>query len=166
MLIEVYSDGSATTADLPGGWAFVVCVQGVKVAEGSGHLPKATNNIAEITAAISGLEYVATHDIPGVSGGDEGHRIVLISDSQLTLHFADGSWNCKKPHLLPYVLKLRKYYRQLNAETRWVRGHNGDVQNERCDELAKAARNGSVREPNSYDQKPALDDVGPGKIGT
>lgn len=141
MLIEVYSDGSATTADLPGGYGFVICVEGVKVAEGSGHIPKATNNVAELTAAISGLEYIATHDISGVDAVNNGPpRIVLISDSQLVLHFADGTWRCKKPHLLPYYLKLRKLYGQLNAETRWVRGHTGDTQNERCDELAKAAR--------------------------
>jgi ribonuclease HI len=140
LLIEVYSDGSATTADLPGGWGFVICVNGIKVAEGSGHMPKATNNVAEITAAISGLEYVATHDLPGVDGSCDTRSIVLISDSQLVLHFADSSWNCKKPHLLPYVLKLRKLYRELNATTRWVKGHAGDEQNERCDVLAKHAR--------------------------
>lgn len=144
MLIEVYSDGSATTADLPGGWGFVICVNGIKVDEGSGHLTKATNNVAEITAAISGLEYVATHDLSGVDASDTERTIVLVSDSQLVLHFADSTWNCKKPHLLPYVLKLRGLYRKLNATTRWVRGHTGDEQNERCDVLAKHAReNGS-----------------------
>jgi len=29
---------------------------------------------------------------------------------------------------------------QFNAKTRWVHGHNGDVNNERCDKLANAAR--------------------------
>ena len=157
MLIEVYADGSATTADLPGGWAFVICVQGVKVAEGSGHLPKATNNVAELTAAISGLEYVATHDLPGVAGGDGETNIVLVSDSQLTLHFADGTWQCKKPHLLPCYLKLRGLYKKLNAGTRWVRGHTGDEQNERCDVLAKAARELLLQHPTQdrHDPQPS-----------
>ena len=145
MLIEVYTDGSATTADLPGGYAFVICVDGVKVHEGSGHLPKATNNVAELSAAIAGLEYVAATYIRGNNTGNALPNIVLISDSQLVLHFADSTWNCKKPHLLPYVLKLRKYFRELNAETRWVKGHSGDEHNETCDKLAKAAR----QEPSS-----------------
>ena len=137
MLIEIYSDGSATTKDLPGGWAFVICVEKVKVAEGSGHIPKATNNVAEITAAISGLEYITTHDLPGVVDAAE---VVLISDSKLVLGYADGSYQCKALHLLPLMLKLRKLYRQLNATNRWERGHQGEPNNERCDELAKVAR--------------------------
>ena|ERR1700677_4023047 len=140
MLIEVYSDGSATTADKPGGYGFVICVEGVKVAEGSGHLPSATNNVAEITAAIAGLEYVGTHDLPGTDVQSTVRRIVLVSDSQLVLGYANGDYQCRKPHLLTIFLQLRKLYRQLNAETRWVRGHTGDEHNERCDVLAKAAR--------------------------
>jgi len=137
MLIEVYSDGSATTADKPGGYAFVVCVEKVRVAEGSGHLPKATNNVAEITAAIAGLEYITTHDLPGV---DETGQVILISDSKLVLGYADGSYQCKAMHLLPLMLKLRKLYRQLNATNRWVKGHSGDEFNELADQLAKSAR--------------------------
>ena len=116
MLIEVYSDGSGTTDEKPGGYGFVICVNRVKVAEGSGHLPKATNNVAELTAAISGLEYVTTHDLPGVDAVSSAEcsaaeGIVLISDSQLVLKFASGEYQCRKPHLLPLMLKLRKLYR-------------------------------------------------------
>ena len=145
MLIEVYSDGSATTSDKPGGYGFVICLNGIKVAEGSGHLPKASNNFAEITGAIAGLEYILNTDIPGVdgecSGGTvQGFRVTLVSDSKLVLGYANGSYQCRARHLLPLMLKLRKLYRQLNAETRWVRGHAGDEQNEACDRLAKSAR--------------------------
>lgn len=140
MVLEVYSDGSATTGDKPGGYAFVICVGGVKVAEGSGHLPKATNNVAEITAAIAGLEYIKTHDVRGVDGGHEEPNVVLVSDSKLVLGYATGEYQCKAMHLLPLCLKLRKLYRELNASTRWVKGHAGQEFNERCDELAKAAR--------------------------
>lgn len=142
MLIEVYTDGSATTADKPGGYGYVVCVNGIKVHEGSGHLLKATNNTAEVTAAIRGLTYVATTDIPGCQpdDGSTGTRIVLISDSQLTLRWATGEYRCKQWHLIPLVIELRKIFIKLNAETRWVKGHNGDEHNERCDVLAGEAR--------------------------
>jgi ribonuclease HI len=149
--VEVYSDGSATTGDKPGGWAFVLCVDGVKVAEGSGYLSKSTNNVAEITAALRGLDYVATTDIPGCivredGTGDvqddkaDGARIVLVSDSQLTLKWATGEYNCKKWHLIPLVIQLRKLTQKLSVETRWVKGHSGNEHNERCDKLANAAR--------------------------
>lgn len=146
MLIEVYSDGSGTTGDLPGGYGYVICVDGVKVAEGSGGLDAATNNVAEVTAAIRGLSHVATTDIPGSVSGNavddatNGVRVVLISDSQLTLKWATGEYQCKKWHLIPHVIELRKLMKKLEAETRWVRGHNGDEHNERCDVLAGSAR--------------------------
>lgn len=151
VLIEIYSDGSGTTGDLPGGYAFVICVNGVKVAEGSGGLPKASNNVAEVTAAIRGLEYVASTDISGCTSdaggssdktddGTDRTRIVLISDSQLTLKWGTGEYQCKKWHLIPLVIELRKLIKQLEATTRWVKGHSGQEFNERCDVLAKAAR--------------------------
>jgi ribonuclease HI len=151
MLVEIYTDGSATTADKPGGYAFVICVDGVKVVEGSAGISKATNNVAEVKAAIAGLTYVATHDIPGCGFSADGESdskdvqghgadIVLISDSQLTLKWATGEYQCKKWHLVPHVIELRKLYRQLNVTTRWVKGHNGDEHNETCDTLAKSAR--------------------------
>lgn len=158
MLLEIYSDGSATTGDKPGGYGFVVCVEGIKVAEGSGHIPKATNNVAELTAAISGLEYVATHDIPGMDGIHTELNVVLVSDSKLVLGYATGEYQCRKPHLLPLMLKLRKLYRNLNATTRWVKGHSGDEYNERCDVLAKAAREACPG--SSTDVKEDRDDKG------
>lgn len=142
MKLEVYSDGSATTSDKPGGYAFVICVNKIKVAEGSGHIPQATNNAAEITAAIAGLEYIATHDIPGVDNTCHENMVVLISDSKLVLGYADKSYQCRKPHLLGLCLRLRMLFQLHGATTRWERGHIGEENNERCDTLAKAARTG------------------------
>jgi ribonuclease HI len=151
MLIEVYSDGSGTTGDLPGGYGFVICVDGVKVAEGSGGLPTASNNVAEVTAAIRGLEYITTYDVPGCIFNDDGYvsetndgksgaRVVLISDSQLTLKWATNEYQCKKWHLIPHVIQLRKLVKKLEVTTKWVKGHNGNEHNEACDVLAGAAR--------------------------
>ena len=107
-------------------------------------MPKATNNVAELTAAIAGLEYISTNDVPGVhnpaGGVDEEISVCLVSDSKLVLGYATGEYQCKAMHLLPLCLKLRKLYRSFSATTRWVRGHTGDEHNERCDVLAKAAR--------------------------
>ena len=132
MKIEVYADGSATTADTPGGWAFVVVIDGQKVHEGSGGILKATNNVAELTAALSGLEYCAT-TYPTES-------VTLISDSQLALNYTNGSWNCRKLHLAMLHAKLRKIYESGKVTTQWVRGHSGVEHNERCDQLAKSER--------------------------
>jgi len=152
MLIEVYCDGSSEgNSTGHGGFAYVICVEGVKVHEGNGHLNIATNNTAEIEAAIHGLTYVATTDIPGIDANSSGSgvNIVLISDSQLTLKWATGEFRCKKWHLIPLVIELRKLYQQVGATTRWVKGHNGNEFNERCDVLANEAR----KDPSTTDSK-------------
>jgi ribonuclease HI len=139
MKIEVYSDGSSDgKSGGIGGWAFVVLVDGVKVYENSGHEQNATNNSMETVAAAAGLEYVAL-TYP------QAEDVTLISDSQLTLRWASGEYKIKAPHLVPYVIRLKKAFKQLNAKTRWERGHIGEPNNCRCDELAKNAReNGKV----------------------
>lgn len=134
MIIEVYSDGSSDgKSGGVGGWAFIVLIDGVKVHEASGSEQKATNNTMELLSATMGLEYVAA-TYPQCAD------VTLISDSQLALRWATGEYRVKKPHLLPYVLRIRKVFRQLNAKTRWERGHSNEPNNERCDLLAKAAR--------------------------
>ncbi len=133
-MVEVYSDGSGTSVGLPGGWGFVVVVDGTKVHEGSGSLPDASNNVAELTAALEGLQYVDSN--PDLKSRD----ITLVSDSQLVLGFASGEWEPKKFHLLLLASKVNKLYGSLDASKRWVKGHSGDTYNELCDKLAKAAR--------------------------
>lgn len=144
MKIEVYTDGSATTADKPGGWAYVIVVEGQKQSEGSGHLPKATNNVAEITAAIEGLKAASLYaaNANGNAGRAPGstYDIELVSDSQLVLRYATGEYQCRKYHLIPLYIQLKKHFQAAKATTRWVRGHSGDTYNEQCDKLAKAAR--------------------------
>lgn len=138
MKIELYSDGSGNTFDSEGGYGWRIVVDGVPVKDGSGYLPKATNNVAEITAAIAGLEEVKKlYPNLNVQNGDS---IELVADSQLVLGYASGAYTCKALHLLPLYLKLRSIYKELNCTQRWVKGHNKDTHNEACDQLAKTAR--------------------------
>ena len=133
MKITVYSDGSSDgkTGGV-GGWAFVILVDGVKVHEASGSEESATNNTMECRAALEGLKY-ATATYPNES-------IELISDSQLVLNYTNGKWKCKKLHLALLHSQLRKLHETGKVTTKWERGHIGEVNNCRCDELAKAAR--------------------------
>lgn len=139
MNVEIWCDGSATTANLPGGYGVVILVDGVKYREISGHLNKATNNVAELTGAICGLE--AVENDPSLAGRTS---VVLVSDSQLTLRYATGEYQCRKYHLVPLFCKLRQLHDRLKIQTRWVKGHSGNEINERCDALAKSAREGTT----------------------
>src|SRR3954470_10862470 len=96
-LIEVYSDGSGNTLASDGGFGYCIVIDGIFFAEGSGYLPQATNNIAELTAAIKGLKHalsIITQNkllpLP---------KVTLISDSQLVLGYASGKYRCKAEHL-------------------------------------------------------------------
>lgn len=133
--IRVYTDGSGTTKDKPGGWGYVIVVDGEMYAENSGHIPKATNNVAELTAAVEGLN--AAELLKSVFDDPE---ITLVSDSKLVLGYASGEYRIKAMHLVPLFTKLRQLYKRLDLQCEWVKGHSGNEFNERCDVLAKTAR--------------------------
>jgi len=136
-LIEVYSDGSGNTMASDGGFGWRIVVDNVLLEEGSGYLPRATNNVAEITAAIEGLKRASAIIL---QNGWTIAEVVLVSDSQLVLGYASGKWRCKAEHLKPLCRDLQQVYNQVDGDTRWVRGHSGDTHNEGCDKLAKAGR--------------------------
>jgi len=137
MKISVYSDGSATTVLKPGGWAYVLVVDGVHHSEGSGYSPGASNNDMELMASIQGLA-AALKFINEISAKDT--EVTLISDSQLTLGWASGTYRFKQESKIERYNQLRFLMNRLNAKTQWVEGHTGCEWNERCDKLANAAR--------------------------
>lgn len=142
MKVEVYADGSGNTFNSDGGYGWRLVINGVLLSEGNGYLASATNNVAEITAAIKGLEEAAIYINRPEILAQGPFQVVLISDSQLVLGYANGAYKCKALHLAPLYIQLRKVYQTIGANTRWVKGHSGDEHNEGCDKLAKAARLG------------------------
>ncbi len=140
MKVEVYADGSGNTFNSDGGYGWRLVIDGTLHSEGSGYLPSATNNVAEITAAIEGLKAAATYLSNNAVQCPGPHQVELVSDSQLVLGYANGAYRCKALHLTQLYIQLRKVYGDVKASTRWVKGHSGDEHNEGCDKLAKAAR--------------------------
>ena len=104
-----------------------------------------TNNRMEIFAAIAGLEALK-----------EPCRVTLFSDSQYLVYAIQKGWAEKwrangwrrsnkekaiNPDLWERLLKLCEMH---EVHLEWLRGHAGQNENERCDELAKTA----ARSPN------------------
>lgn len=142
MKFEVYSDGSATIATKPGGYGWVLVIDGVKANEGSGFMPLASNNDAELEAAIQGLAHVLKMRIDGqIPIG--AHEVTLVSDSQIVLGWVTGAYRFKQKAKMQKYEQLQYLVRKLNVKTRWVEGHTGDEHNERCDALANMARKGT-----------------------
>src|SRR4029079_8536807 len=68
--VLVWTDGACQRNPGPGGWAALVCCEDGVTEEHSGGLPRTTNTIMEMTAALEGLRAV-----PG------GSRVCVVTDS-------------------------------------------------------------------------------------
>lgn len=131
MNIQLYTDGSGTTADKPGGWAAIL-VYGEHEKVISGGNKGATNNEMEITAVFEGLKAIKRSNIV----------IEIYTDSETVI-----KWLCTDTaRKTPYARRMCNQIDYLACDMDWtlkpiwVKGHAGHVYNERCDALAKAER--------------------------
>ena len=155
----IYTDGGcAVNPGGPGGYAAVIidCSTG-EVTEYSGGFASTTNNRMEVMATIVALE-----QIPDAS------CVQLYSDSQYLLNTMSGKWRKKKNADL--WKRLDQASRTKTLDLVWVRGHNGDMYNERCDAMCTTAmRSSDLPTDAGYtldpDQKPRASDVIKGAMG-
>ena len=136
--IEVHTDGACLGNPGPGGWGALLRYKGHEreLAGGEAHT---TNNRMELMAAIMGLEMLS-----------EPCNITLFTDSQYVRQGITewmSGWvrrNWKTAGGDP--VKNRDLWERLHEATqrhqidwRWVKGHSGDPDNERVDQLARDA---------------------------
>ena len=139
MVVEIWTDGGCKPNPGPGGWAAILRF-GAAEKELSGAEPVTTNNRMELTAAAEALEALT-----------RPCTIVLNTDSEY-LRNGITRWhtgwvrkNWRNAAGDP-VANMDLWRRILDAakrhdiDWRWVRGHAGDVMNERADVLATRAR--------------------------
>ena len=136
--LVIYTDGACSGNPGPGGWG-VIMYHGKREKELYGGELETTNNRMEMMAAIKALEAIK----PGFSG-----PVILFTDSTYLLKgitewihgWKKRGW--KKSDKKPVVNK--DLWQRLDAlnqarDIRWegVKGHAGDIGNERADELAR-----------------------------
>ena len=139
MSYVVYTDGSCLGNPGAGGWAAVVIERETgEVAEISGGAPHTTNNRMELIAAIAALRALKV-----------GSKVELFTDSQYLRNAFEKNWlrnwkargwqtAAKKPVLNQDLwLELDDLMVSHEVKFNWVRGHDGDHFNERCDQLAR-----------------------------
>jgi len=93
-----------------------------------GHIPKATtttNNRAEISAVLAVL-CLAPPTLP----------LMIYSDSEYTIKVAQGTYQMKANPDLWQAYRHLLSFRKRPPTFEWVRGHAGQLHNERADELA------------------------------
>ena len=148
MHVDIYTDGSSRGNPGPGGYGTVIEYVDSKgelhKREFSGGYAETTNNRMELLGVIIGLEALI-----------KPCDVDLYSDSQyvvkaFTEHWIDG-WiqknfkqNTSNPvkniDLWKRLLKAKEAH---NVTFHSIKGHAGHPQNERCDELATRAADGS-----------------------
>jgi len=141
-VVEIYTDGACSGNPGPGGWGALLRYKGVE-RELSGGEPHTTNNRMELMGAIAALEALTRQS-----------QVRLYTDSayvkngitQWMVRWKANGWRTsdKKP------VKNQDLWERLDAalgthqiDWQWVKGHAGDPDNERVDELARRA----VRKP-------------------
>ncbi|MGE0868736.1 MAG: ribonuclease HI [Kofleriaceae bacterium] len=125
--IHVWTDGACTGNPGPAGLGVVIIDRG-KHRELSEYLGQATNNIAELTAILRGLQEVT----------DRTRPVIVYSDSAYSIGLLTQNWKPKKN--IELVLELRALcaaFPRLRFQK--VAGHSGIALNERVDELARNA---------------------------
>lgn len=135
MQVNIFTDGAARGNPGPGGYG-VVLIAGKHYKELSAGFRKTTNNRMELLAVIKALEAMKM----------EGLNIVIHTDSKYVCEAVEKRWvfnwqrtgfkGKKNADLWTQFLSL---YPKNKIMFKWIKGHAGHKENERCDELATAA---------------------------
>lgn len=137
--LVIYTDGSAHHETRHGGYG-VVIIEGDKETELSGGYNGVTNNQMELYGAIAALQHLYIKDY-----AVEDYQIAVYSDSQYVVNGFNvwsKSWELKEWKNVKNAKlwkNLKALAEGLNINFHWVRGHNGNKYNERCDVLAGIA---------------------------
>ena len=150
--VALHTDGSCLGNPGAGGFGLILEYGGNRKELSGGYL-LTTNNRMEMLAVIRGLEALR-----------EPCEVTVFSDSKyvvdaITLGWAarwrSNGWRrgrsgvAKNPDLWGRLLGLCAHH---HVRFRWVKGHAGDPDNERCDLLARNAASGADLQPDEgYD---------------
>src|SRR5439155_2786026 len=123
-------DGAARGNPGPAAYAVVIARPGLPPVEEAETIGKATNNVAEYTALVRGLELAAELGLK---------RLAVFSDSELLVKQMNGEYRVKHPDLLPLYDDANRLRRVFDAVTIT---HVRRAQNARADALCNEALDG------------------------
>lgn len=134
--VVIYTDGSSSGNPGPGGYGAIL-ISGVHRKELSQGYARTTNNRMELMAVIAGLEALKT----------DGCEVTVYSDSKYVVDAVEKKWvfawaatpNFKGKKNPDLWLRFLKAYRRHTVRFVWIKGHDNNPNNERCDRLAVAA---------------------------
>ena len=135
MKIHLYTDGSAKGNPGKGGLG-IVLISGKHYKEISQGFRHTTNNRMELLAVIVGLETL----------NNINSQVEVFSDSKYVVDAVEKKWvfswekkNFKGKKNSDLWKRFLIIYRKHKVSFNWVKGHAGQVENEKCDALAVEA---------------------------
>ena len=135
--VEIYTDGACSGNPGAGGWGAILRCQGVEK-ELSGGEANTTNNRMELTAVIEALKALK-----------KPCKVILYTDSRYVMdgvtkwlpNWQINGWRTANKKTAVKNIDLWQTLESLlkNHQIKWVwvKGHNGHLENERVDELAR-----------------------------
>ena len=145
-MITIYTDGAAKGNPGPGGYGVVLKFQGHRKELSQGY-KLTTNNRMELLAVITGLEAIKK----------DGWDILIYSDSKYVVDAVEKGWiwqwekkGFKKKKNIDLWKRFIPLFKKHKVKFKWLKGHAGNPENERCDHLAVQ----------SAEQPDLLDDLG------
>ncbi|MDG4675668.1 ribonuclease HI [Shinella sp. 838] len=139
--IHVFADGACEPNPGPGGWAYIVIVDGEEVHSASGAAPSTTNNRMELAAVLAALEWI--------SENAAGRPVALYSDSQYVVKGCNEwrhGWKRKGWRRGAAPVLNADLWQAIDAALvdrpqalTWCKGHSGIRGNVRADKLAGKA---------------------------
>jgi ribonuclease HI len=129
----MHIDGAARGNPGPAAYAVVLARKDQPIVEEADTIGKATNNVAEYTALIRGLELAAELGV---------RRLAVFSDSELMVKQMSGEYRVKNADLLPLYEEACRLRRAFEAVTL---AHVRREQNARADALGNQALDGKPR---------------------
>jgi len=128
--LRAYTDGACSGNPGPGGWAVVFGREGVVVGERSGAVPHTTNNQMELTAIREAVRHAPA-----------GTALEIVTDSGLVIGWLSKGFKRNNPQCAALCREIEGLAgaRTVDLSFVQVKGHAGDVLNDRADKLAVAA---------------------------
>jgi len=137
-MIEIFTDGASSGNPGPGGYGVVLKYKQHRKEISAGYR-RTTNNRMELLAVIRGLEAIK----------GEGKDILVYSDSQYVVKAVNEGWiwgwikkNFKGKKNEDLWRQFIELYQKHKVKFKWLKGHAGHIENERCDQLAVVSAQG------------------------
>ena len=150
--VEIYTDGACSGNPGKGGFGAILKYNG-NTKEISQGFKCTTNNRMELLAAITALEMLK-----------ESCKVDLYSDSKYLVDsvnlgwikkWQSNGWKRKGSEMAKNIDLLKRLVCQLERHEVsfvWVKGHDGHIENERCDHLATSAiKSSDLKDDFGYD---------------